>query len=281
MKKFAVSAALIAAIGCSLGQSANAGEVIGLTVFSPEQPALAAEVNGNFNSLKAAIESSNTRIGNLETATSGLGAVKATVDANNTRLGTVETLTNGNSAAIAGLRTAVDAKMDTVTANSKIDAVQQSVDSKASIVDLNALKTQVAVVMGTVGSIAYQKTPEYAGVTLSNTKVNGGSMVALVSAGSSVKVEMNYAVRNPVDYCPNCIDQIQIGFSHQTTATGCVYSGNPGTAGVTGNGSITLTAPQQPGVYFVGFDRSQQFSCLLGWSAPNTFNRYIAVVIVQ
>lgn len=278
MKKFAVSAALMAAIGCSLGQSANAGEVIGLTVFSPEQPALAAEVNGNFNSLKAAIESSNTRIGDLETATSGLGAVKATVDANNTRLGTVETLTNGNSAAIAGLRTAVDAKMDTVTANSKIDAVQQSVDSKASASDLATLKAEVAALKSEISG-KFGMAANYAEVQITNTKINGGSIIAPVAPGSAISVTLDYAIRDTV--CPGCIDQIQVGFTNAATATGCVYNGQPGPAGVTGSGKITLTAPQQPGFYFIGFDRSQQFSCLLAWSAPKTFNRYIAMIVVQ
>jgi|GEM_PF-6238289 len=279
MKKFAVSAAFVAVIGCSIGQSANAGEEIGLTVFSPQAPARAEDVNGNFNSLKTAIDGSNSRIGNLETLTSGLGAVKATVDANNTRLSTVETLTTGNTAAITGLSSAVDSKIDTVTAQSKIDTVQQSVNSKAALTDITALKTEMAGLIGLVATAARQKSAEYAGVTISNTKINGGTAITPVAPGSAITVALDYAIKDPG--CPGCIDQIQIGFSHAATATGCVYFGVPGPTGVTGSGQITLTAPQQPGVYFVGFDRSQQYSCLLGWSAPNTFGRYIAMIVVQ
>lgn len=66
MKRATVLASLIS---CLLGlQSATAGEVTGLVNFTAGTPARAAEVNGNFNAVKTAVDDNHARIGALQDA---------------------------------------------------------------------------------------------------------------------------------------------------------------------------------------------------------------------
>jgi hypothetical protein len=116
-------------------------------------------------------------------------------------------------------------------------------------------------------------------VTISNVKLNGGGNVATMSPGANFTVSMDYFI---VDTgCPGCVDQIQIGYS-DTAPNVCAYSGIPGTAGQSGSGNVTLTAPAAAGTYFIGFDRSQDFSCPNHWwNSPPDASRYIAAIIVK
>jgi CSLREA domain-containing protein len=124
--------------------------------------------------------------------------------------------------------------------------------------------------------------PGFAGVTISNVRINEGSNIAFVSPGSTFSVSMDYSIVDPD--CPGCIDEIEIGFSTGNPFT-CIYTGVPGVQGVSGSATIELTAPSTPGVYFLGFDRAQHFSCgqalEVGWwnGAPDS-SRFIANVIV-
>lgn len=58
---------------CSFGV-ATAGEVSGLTSFSSGSKAVASEVNGNFNAVKAAVDNNNSRLGTVEPEVMSLGA---------------------------------------------------------------------------------------------------------------------------------------------------------------------------------------------------------------
>ncbi len=124
--------------------------------------------------------------------------------------------------------------------------------------------------------------PGFAGVTISNVRINEGSNIAFISPGSTFSVSMDYSIVDPG--CPGCIDEIEIGFSTGNPFT-CIYTGIPGVEGKTGSATIEVTAPSTPGVYFLGFDRAQHFSCgqalEVGWwnGAPDS-SRYIANVIV-
>ena len=124
--------------------------------------------------------------------------------------------------------------------------------------------------------------PGFAGVTISNVRISEGSNIAFVSPGSTFSVSMDYSIVDPG--CPGCIDEIEIGFSTGNPFT-CIYTGIPGAAGASGSATIEVTAPSTPGVYFLGFDRAQHFSCgealEAGWwsGAPDT-SRFIANVIV-
>ena len=122
--------------------------------------------------------------------------------------------------------------------------------------------------------------PSYLGVTLSNVRINGGGNTGFVSPGSSFSVSLDYSI---VDAdCPACIDQIQIGFSTGDPLA-CAYDGIPSTGGATGSATLNLTAPATPGVYYLGFDRAQHFSCAQAlangwWTGTPDPTRYIASV---
>lgn len=177
-------------------------------------------------------------------------------------------------------QSALNGKVNKTDSDARFQQIEDDLAAKAELTELQDVQTQLDQKLGMVASLGYQKTPTVRGVTISNVTINGGSIVSPVAPGSDIEVEMDYHI---VDTgCPGCIDQIQIGFS-QEAPKGCVYNGIPGTAGASGSGKITLTAPAEPGIYYIGVDRSQAYSCPTGWwnNAPSAFNRYIAVIAVQ
>jgi hypothetical protein len=128
-------------------------------------------------------------------------------------------------------------------------------------------------------TLGFSPTASFADVTLSNVLINGGAITPTVAPGSTVNVSVGYSI---VDTgCPGCIDQIQVGFAHESPTT-CIYDSVPGTTPDTGTAGFTLTAPTAPGTYYLGFDRSQAFSCPAGWwsGAPQPF-RYFGTITVQ
>lgn len=131
-----------------------------------------------------------------------------------------------------------------------------------------------------LASIGYSITPAVRNVTISNVKINGGAITAPVAAGSTINVSLDYKITDAS--CPGCIDEIQVGFSHDKPAS-CVYQGIPGSAGASGSATFTITAPTTTGTYYLGSDRAQDYSCPVGWwnSAPTTSNRWFAVISVQ
>jgi len=148
--------------------------------------------------------------------------------------------------------------------NENFEAVKDAVNSKPEI----------------MASLGYSVTPTVRGVTISNVRINGGAITAPVAPGSSIEVSLDYHI---VDTgCPGCIDEIQIGFSH-LQAEGCVYTGIPGSGGVSGSAHITLTAPSEPGTYYIGSDRAQDYACPSHWwnGAPTATGRWVAAITVQ
>jgi hypothetical protein len=77
MKRTARVASLVVP-GALVLSGANAGEVTGLTTFTTGTPAKAAEVNGNFNAVKTAVDDNHARINALQT---GIAAIDTRVTA--------------------------------------------------------------------------------------------------------------------------------------------------------------------------------------------------------
>jgi hypothetical protein len=91
---------------------------------------------------------------------------------------------------------------------------------------------------------------------VSGTGVNSGTHVA---PGAMTTLTANYSIA-PVSGCPGCIEQIVVGIVGQANAQGCLYDAVPG-GGVTNTGTVTLTAPTTPGIYFIGVRSALQFGC--------------------
>lgn len=99
---------------------------------------------------------------------------------------------------------------------------------------------------------------------VTNVALNGGSNVLTsLTPGQTFAVRVDYAFEDCA--CPSCIDQIQIGVVPNEPEF-CAYNDVPGCSGeVTGSGNGMLTAPLTPGVYFVRWKLSQDFSCKTEW----------------
>jgi|GEM_PF-2264948 len=91
----------------------------------------------------------------------------------------------------------------------------------------------------------------------------GDGNVVVAGAGAPVRGSTAYEYN-----CPDCaagsINQIILGIDGQDRAQACIYNGR---IRGQGNADFTLTAPSEPGTYFVRFRYAQAFNCgdALGW----------------
>ena len=95
-------------------------------------------------------------------------------------------------------------------------------------------------------------------VSLSGFRLGeGDGNVAVVAPGAQAQGATAY-----VYDCPNCaagsINQVILGIGGQDRAQACIYNGP---IRGQGNASFTLTAPTEPGTYFVRFRYAQAFNC--------------------
>jgi hypothetical protein len=96
----------------------------------------------------------------------------------------------------------------------------------------------------------------YKVASVSGTGVNPGTHVA---PGANTTITANYQVE-AVPACPFCIEQVIVGIVGQPNATGCLYNGTP-LGGTAGTGTVTLTAPTTPGIYYIGVRHNLMFNC--------------------
>jgi hypothetical protein len=125
-------------------------------------------------------------------------------------------------------------------------------------------------------------TPSFALLDISNVELNGGGNVLVLPGGGSFTLEHDYFIANP-EFCPTCIDQIEVGLAGSAQYQACTFDGIPPVSGITGHGSATLTVPSTPGLYYVAFDYAATFFCGQfpnWWSGPPGPSRYMAIVIV-
>jgi hypothetical protein len=127
------------------------------------------------------------------------------------------------------------------------------------------------------------------GPTITNVVLSGSGGTSVASnvlefeSGSSatipVTVSFNYSIVNNV--CTGCVDQIAVGLNSDLGPQACPYSGIDGTGGASGSASFTINVPNSPGRYYIGFDRTEEFTCVSTW--PNGVpgpSQYIGVVDV-
>jgi hypothetical protein len=102
-------------------------------------------------------------------------------------------------------------------------------------------------------------------VNINSTSVNH----AQVNPGAAVTVSFDYTTIGTGTYCPTCIQQFYVGFSPEAvtgtapgTPANCFISTTFMDTARTGNtGSLSLTAPSTPGIYYLAIDSTLLFSC--------------------
>lgn len=95
--------------------------------------------------------------------------------------------------------------------------------------------------------------------TVSNATIDYRDPPVEVMPGESLEVSLDYTLWN-ASYCPACISQIVLGIDGVGQA--CAYDGIPATAlGVSGNSTVTLTAPSTNGAHEVQWARALQYTC--------------------
>lgn len=105
----------------------------------------------------------------------------------------------------------------------------------------------------------------YGQVKLTNFTLNNKSNVISVAPGEKINGSANYIYDCP-DCQPGSINQIIVGIAGQNTAQACIYS-QLGTKGA-GSNKFELTAPREPGIYYIRFRYAQAYGCeqgALGW----------------
>lgn len=113
------------------------------------------------------------------------------------------------------------------------------------------------------------------GICVSDVAVNGGTHQAHVTPGSTFTVSLDYSAVGTGSYCPGCVVQYYVGLSPEATtghAAGvsapCFINTVFGGGHQVGSATVTLTAPSQPGIYYLAFSLSLQYSCVGSGGLP-------------
>ena len=106
-------------------------------------------------------------------------------------------------------------------------------------------------------TMAFGPIPTWAGTTVTNVTINGGTITAPVSGGDQVQVELDYRITQPTG-CASCIQQIVLGFSSLDQPSVCIHSG---LGSASGHASFTLIAPEEAQAAYIAFDRAWTYSC--------------------
>ncbi len=105
----------------------------------------------------------------------------------------------------------------------------------------------------------------YGQVKLTDFTLNNKSNVISVAPGEKMNGFANYIYDCP-DCQPGAINQIIVGIAGQNAAQACIYS-QLGTKG-SGSNKFELTAPREPGIYYIRFKGASAYGCeqgALGW----------------
>ncbi|MDE3155382.1 MAG: collagen-like protein [Acidobacteriota bacterium] len=135
----------------------------------------------------------------------------------------------------------------------------------------------------------------FGGTCVSGVSLNGGGNQASVSPGATVSVSFNYSSIGTGSYCPGCVVQYYVGFSHEATTnqppdtpaslnSPCFINTVFGNAAQAGSTTQTLTAPSTQGIYYIALDRSLQYSCIGSGGLPDgqpSNNQIIGAIYVQ
>lgn len=138
----------------------------------------------------------------------------------------------------------------------------------------------------TVNQILLPDLPNYATygqVKLSDFTLHNQENVVRVAPGEKISAFTQY-----IYDCPGCqrgsSNQIIVGIAGQNQAQACIYNGS-----IQGSGSsqFTLTAPDEPGIYYIRFRYAQAYECdtALGWwrvdGEPTSEANIGAIVVME
>jgi hypothetical protein len=105
----------------------------------------------------------------------------------------------------------------------------------------------------------------YGPVRLSKFTLNNKENVVTTAPGEKINGSANYIYNCP-DCQPGAINQIILGITGENSAQACIYD-QIGTKGE-GSSEFTLTAPNEPGIYYIRFRSAGAYGCergALGW----------------
>ena len=140
-----------------------------------------------------------------------------------------------------------------------------------------------AIVFGVAGSALAAAPPDPSQVgdtSLSSIAINGvPGTVAVVAPGADVTISANWSDSHP-DYCPGCIDFVNVGFAGASSAAGCIE--NYGFTGESGSGTVDLgAAPTTPGTYDIVSEFGFVYYCgQIGWNAADSVTYTVIAQVV-
>lgn len=123
----------------------------------------------------------------------------------------------------------------------------------------------------------------YGQVKLSEFTLNNKGNVVTTAPGEKISVSANY-IYDCLECQPGSINQIIVGIAGENSAQACIYNG---TIKGSGSSNFTLTAPPEPGTYYIRFRYAQAYGCERGalgwWRVDNepTAGANIGVIVVK
>ena len=97
------------------------------------------------------------------------------------------------------------------------------------------------------------------GFSVDSVSLNGNGRTLVLAPGTAFTIDLGYTAADSA--CPNCQDQLEIGFDVGGLVSFCAFSTVVGATPISSSGSFQMTAPSTPGLYKVRFGKGQQFVC--------------------
>jgi hypothetical protein len=163
-------------------------------------------------------------------------------------------------------------------------AIQQAYQTAAAQQAIVSFIQTEVVAAHTCSTIPLDISPEvsFVNVKIRNVMVNRQKFAGSCyrgSPGETIAVQMEYHIVRE-SFCPDCIDQIQVGFSH-TDPLSCIFNAVIDEGGDSGNPQISIRIPDKPGIYYLAVARTLEYSCKNTWlSGKPPQNQYFLEIEV-
>ncbi len=115
-------------------------------------------------------------------------------------------------------------------------------------------------------------------VSISGVSLDGGSNVLLgVARGATFTLAYDWAYDDAARSCCACTTYISFGYADRAGPEGC--QGRIVSCAAAGSFVTALSAPTEPGTYFIGFRKHWELSCPSAWTAPPPEQQYAAICV--